>query len=78
MPYFVYKITDGATNFIKNLEKLNEFETYKDAKLNCREARKNMAEPGVNIKVIFADNTLHAEELLMEKRDQPILQEWEK
>lgn len=78
MPYFVYKITSGATALVKNLEKLNEFEAYKEAKLDCREARKNIADEGVQVKVIFADNTLHAEELLMEKRDEPVLQEWEK
>ncbi|MDH5518420.1 MAG: hypothetical protein OEY36_11485 [Gammaproteobacteria bacterium] len=78
MPYFVYKITAGATALIKNLEKLNEFEAYKDAKLDCREARKTISGDGIQVKVIFADNTLHAEELLMDKRDQPILQEWEK
>ena len=78
MPYFVYKITDGATDLIKNLEKLNEFEVYKEAKLSCREARKEITDGGVQIKVIFADSPLHAEELLMVKRDAPILQEWEK
>ena len=30
------------------------------------------------IKVMFADNQLQAEEQLMEKRDKPILREWEK
>ena len=78
MPYFVYKITDGATDLIKNLEKLNEYEAYKEAKLDCREARKGITDAGVQIKVIFADNALHAEELLMVKREAPILQEWEK
>ena len=78
MPYYVYKITDGATNIVKNLEKLNEYEAYKEAKLDCRAARKEITDTGVQIKVIFADNALHAEELLMEKRDAPILQEWEK
>jgi len=78
MPYFVYKITDGATDLIKNLEKLNEFESYKEAKLDCRETRKGISDPTVQVKVIFADNALHAEELLMVKREAPILQEWEK
>ena len=37
-----------------------------------------MTDEKVQIKVIFADNSLQAEELLMEKRDQPIMREWEK
>jgi len=78
MPYFVYKITEGPTELIKNLEKLAEFDSYKEAKNNARELRSSLTDGKQQIKVMFADNALQAEELLMEKRDEPILKEWEK
>ena len=78
MPYFVYKISEGATALVKNLEKLAEFEAYKDAKNRARELRPELVDDKTQVKVIFADNALHAEEMLMEKREQPIMQEWEK
>lgn len=78
MPYFVYKIVEGPTELIKNLEKLAEYDSYKEAKKNARELRSKIDDGGTQIKVMFADNALHAEELLMEKRDEPILKEWEK
>ena len=78
MPYFVYKISQGATALVKNLEKLDEFEGYKDAKNRARELRPELVNDKTLVKVVFAENALHAEEMLMEKRDQPIMQEWEK
>ncbi len=78
MPYFVYKISEGATALIKNLEKLDEFEGYKDAKNRARELRPELVNDKTLVRVVFADNALHAEEMLMEKREQPIMQEWEK
>ena len=78
MPYFVYKISEGATDLIKNLEKLDEYDAYKAAKNKARELRPALANDKTQVKVVFADNALHAEELLMEKRDQPIMKEWEK
>ncbi|MCK5336324.1 MAG: hypothetical protein KAQ67_09175, partial [Gammaproteobacteria bacterium] len=68
----------GATALVKNLEKLAEFEAYKDAKNRARELRPELVDDKTQVKVIFADNALHAEEMLMEKREQPIMQEWEK
>lgn len=78
MPYFVYKISQGATALVKNLEKLDEFEGYKDAKNRARELRPELVNDKTLVRVVFAENALHAEEMLMEKRDQPIMQEWEK
>lgn len=78
MPYYVYQIQEGTTNLIKNLEKLADFETYKDAKNRARELRPSLVNDKTQVKVIFADNALQAEELLMEKRDEPIIAEWEK
>ncbi len=79
MPYYIYKITPGPTDLTKSLEKLEQHEAFKDAKLRAREMRAAM-DSGDNhiIKVMFAENELDAEEKLMEKREQPILREWEK
>jgi len=78
MPYFVYQISEGATNIVKNLEKIAEFEAYKEAKNHAREIRPQIVNESTQVKVVFADNALHAEELLMEKREKPVIAEWEK
>jgi hypothetical protein len=75
MPYYVFKINEGPTALIKNLEMVQEFEVFKDAKNRARELR---AQDEANFKVIFAENALEAEERLQEQREQPILMEWEK
>lgn len=79
MPYFVYRISQGPSTVVKKLEKISQHEQYKPAKAEVRELRNNM-EPGVphEFKIMFADNQLEAEERLQEKRDEQILQEWEK
>jgi len=79
MPYYIYKITAGPTALVKTLEKLEQHESFKEAKARARNMRAEMQE-GDNhqIKVMFADSELEAEEKLMEKREAPILREWEK
>jgi hypothetical protein len=79
MPYYIYKITTGPTALAKTLEKLDEFTSFKEAKNRARAMRAEMDETDAcRIKVIFADSALEAEESLMEKREAPILREWEK
>jgi len=79
MPYYVYRITPGPTALLKTLEKLDQYESFKEAKTHARTLRADMnSEDNVQIKVMFADNELEAEEKLMEKREAPILREWEK
>ena len=79
MPYFVYKIEPAVSDLVKNLEMLQDFDVYKDAKNFAKEERSKLsAEDKTTYKIIFADNALQAEEQLMEKRDAPILREWEK
>ena len=79
MPYFVYKIAPGISKIVKNLEPLNEFEKFKDAKNFAKEKRKQEnPEDGNTYKVIFAENTIDAEEKLQEQREETILREWEK
>ncbi len=79
MPYYIFKIIPGPTNLMKKLEKLEQHESFKEAKQRARAMR---AEGGdgdaTQIKIMFAENELEAEEKLQEKREQPILREWEK
>jgi hypothetical protein len=80
MPYFVYHITQGPTALIKHLELQQEFEHYRDAREFARSARGklNSDQSPPQVKVIFAANSLEAEERLLEHREKPILREWEK
>ena len=81
MPYFVYKISPGPTDLIKNLDLMDTFEKYKDAKNYSKEKRIELdisSQSAEEIKMILAENELEAEEKLLEKREKPILQEWEK
>lgn len=79
MPYFIYKISQGPTNLVKSLEKLEEHSSFKQARLSARNMRSGLPEGSTDaIKVMFAESELHAEEQLMVKREQPILREWEK
>lgn len=79
MPYFIYRIKQGPTALIKDLELLSEYESFKEAKEFAKQVRLEQADGDTaQIKVMFADNQLHAEEQMMESREEPILREWEK
>ena len=79
MPYYVYRITDSAAGFVKQLELLETFDSYRDAKQLTKKTRSEMdGSEAAQIKVMFADNELSAEEQLQEKREKPITMEWEK
>ena len=79
MPYFVYRMNQVGETVVKQLEKLDSFDAYRDARNFARELRKNQpTDDSTTIKVIFAATELDAEEQLMEKREKPILREWEK
>ena len=78
MPYYVFKITQ-PTPVVKNLEFQKEFEIFKEAKLFSRELRAELPlNGGITVKMIHAANQLQAEELLMEKRPESVVMEWEK
>ena len=63
----------------KQLDLLGSFDNYREAKLLTKETRSKMdGSEAAQIKVMFADNELAAEEQLQEKRDKPITMEWEK
>ena len=77
--YYIYKISQSPGNVIKNLEKIGRHDNYKDAKNLVRDLRNELASGDSSIyKIIFAESELEAEDKLQEKRDAPILQEWEK
>ncbi|MCP3690271.1 MAG: hypothetical protein GY784_17855 [Gammaproteobacteria bacterium] len=78
MPYYIYRI-EQSTTIIKKLSLITEYEHYKDAKIAIRNlrARQKKVEDH-QWKMVFADTELEAEELLQEKRDAPVLMEWEK
>ena len=79
MPYYVYRVENAAMELVKNLELLDEKEKFKEAKQVARQYRIDHPDlPPETFKVIFAATPLEAEELLMEKREKPILMEHEK
>ncbi|NOY16674.1 MAG: hypothetical protein GXP23_07085 [Gammaproteobacteria bacterium] len=79
MPYFVYRITDSATGLIKRLELLDTFDSYREAKQLTKKTRLTLGgSDTAQIKVMFAENALSAEEQLQEKREKPTTMEWEK
>lgn len=79
MPYYVYHISPGPTELVKNLELQEQFDSYKHARNFARQRRSELgADTEVNVKLIFAATTLEAEERLLEQREKPILMEWEK
>lgn len=79
MPYYVYKVGTAELAILKQLELINTFEKFKEAKNFARDTRADQDEADVaEVKVMFADNQLAAEEMLMEKRDKQIVMEHEK
>ena len=79
MPYYVYRIANGPSSLVKQLEMVKEFEDYKAAKVFAKETRAAQSADDTSIiKIIFAANELEADERLQEQREAPILREWEK
>ena len=79
MPYYVYRISESAGGVLKQLELLGTFDDYRGAKQFTKKTRSEMdGSAAAQIKVMFAENELSAEEQLQEKREKPITMEWEK
>ena len=80
MPYFIYKIFDRGGE--KELEYVEEYEAFVDAKKRARAMRAEAPPPvagvGYTVKIMFAGARGEAEAQLAEKREAPILREWEK
>ncbi len=79
MPYYIYQIEQNVTAIVRKLSLVTEYEHYKDAKVAIRNLRARQQKgEDQQWKMVFADSELGAEELLQEKREAPILMEWEK
>jgi len=79
MPYFIFQIDPTPGTLVKKLTLVNKFAQYRQAKTAISDLRA-AAKPDDSHewKMLFADSELHAEELLQEKREAPVLMEWEK
>lgn len=65
MPYFIYKIRP-----IKQLEFVEKFDKFRDAKQQVKTMRKNMTvADNALVKMIFAKNQVEAGLLLKEERE---------
>ena len=64
MPYYIYKISSFP---IRQLQRLEEHAAFGAASARAKSLRSEFGEDAI-IKVIFADNELHAEDLLSQVR----------
>lgn len=79
MPYYLYKVTANETlDLVKQLELLEVFDGFRDAKKRAKALRAEQTDNGYSYKIMFAENQLSAEEQLLEKREQPVLMEHER
>jgi hypothetical protein len=66
MPYYVYKIFETP---IRRLQKLEQHDAFREASNRAKLLRSELAgDAACIIKVIFAENELHAEDLLNQVR----------
>lgn len=79
MPYYIYQIEQSAGAVIKRLQLTYKCDDYRQAKVEIRKLRdKQPQQDKQQWKMVFAESELQAEELLQEKREAPVLMEWEK
>ena len=66
MPYYIYKVINFP---IRRVEKLEQHAAFRDASASAKALRATLASAGDGaIKLILADNELHAEDLLSQLR----------
>jgi len=80
MPYYVFKMSSPeGMELVKNLELIDDYELFRDAKNFAKTQRAELGkEDAAQIKVMFAENQLLAEEQLLAYREKPIVMEHEK
>ena len=80
MPYYVFKMTSPeGMELVKNLELIDEYGTFREAKNFAKTKREELDKEDISIiKVMFADNQLLAEEQLLAYREKPVVMEHEK
>lgn len=67
MPYFIYEIHP-----MRIVKKVAQHDKFKDASAQAKEIRNGLTgADNYSIKVVFAENELHAEEMLGEVREKP-------
>lgn len=69
MPYYIYRITQ--TGPIKLLEKLAQFEVFKEASSDAKRLRAENDMTQCQIRVMFGENELQAEDALNTVRPAP-------
>lgn len=76
MPYFVFHLVRDGRMRLDEINLMDQFDAYKEAKQFARAQRE--LEAGKEIKIMFEEDVSMAESKLSEQRDAPILREWEK
>lgn len=67
MPYYIYKIFEFP---MKRMEKIEQHEIYKQGSERSKTLRRDLAlTEQCQVKLVFAENELQAEELLMQVRE---------
>ena len=67
MPYYIYKIFEFP---MKRVEKIEQHDIYRQGADRSKTLRRDLAlTEQCNVKMIFAENELQAEELLMQVRE---------
>ena len=80
MPYYVFKMSSQeGMALVKNLEFIDEYESFREAKNFAKTQRAELdKDDTAQIKVMFSENQLLAEEQLLAFREKPITMEHEK
>lgn len=67
MPYYIYRITQLGP--VKQLDKLSQFDAFKEASAEAKRLRKDADLSQCKIQVVFGENELQAEEALNTVRE---------
>ena len=76
MPYFVFHLVRDGRMRLDEINLVDQFDAYKEAKQFARAQRE--LDTGKEIKIMFEEDASMAESKLAEQRDAHILREWEK
>ena len=76
MPYFVFHLVRDGRMRLDEINLVDQFDAYKEAKQFARAQRE--LDTGKEIKIMFEEDASMAESKLAEQRDAPIMREWEK
>jgi len=67
MPYYIYKVFEFP---MKRVEKIEQHDAYRIGSERSKSLRRDLAlSEQCNVKMIFAENELQAEELLLQVRE---------